>query len=235
MTIGLDRATQYRRAFAIEHRRSGILGHPVEPGGDSRDAALIAVRLDNRTAGLIRRLRPSGWGRAKMMRRVDVFFDGLFMDADALREKGFDPIDIRPANVKGMALRLGDRATLVPDPAGRVHGILMALHPPSSIGSMPSPACPPIALKRLSQSSRMGAWYQPCASISPRLYRPVAPIRNMPPGCRRWRGDSGCRKTTSRTSAELAGRATIRSGQLAKCPRCGYGANSIARTEGGFA
>jgi hypothetical protein len=62
-----------------------------------------------------------------MMRRVDVFFYGLFMDADALREKGLDPINIRPANVKGMALRLGDRATLVPDPAGRVHGILMAL------------------------------------------------------------------------------------------------------------
>jgi hypothetical protein len=62
-----------------------------------------------------------------MTRRVDTFFYGLFMDADALREKGLDPIDIRPANVKGMALRLGDRATLVPDPAGCVHGMLMAL------------------------------------------------------------------------------------------------------------
>jgi hypothetical protein len=64
-----------------------------------------------------------------MLRRVDVFFYGLFMDADALREKGLEPTNIRPANVKGMALRLGDRATLVRDPAGRVHGMLMALAP----------------------------------------------------------------------------------------------------------
>jgi hypothetical protein len=62
-----------------------------------------------------------------MIPRVDIFFYGLFMDADTLREKGLDPINIRPANVKGMALRLGDRATLVPDPAGCVHGVLMAL------------------------------------------------------------------------------------------------------------
>jgi hypothetical protein len=62
-----------------------------------------------------------------MMWRVDIFFYGLFMDANALREKGLDPINIRPANVKGMALRLGDRATLVPDPAGCVHGMLMTL------------------------------------------------------------------------------------------------------------
>jgi hypothetical protein len=62
-----------------------------------------------------------------MIRRVDIFFYGLFMDADALRKKGLDPINIRRANVKGMALRLGDRATLVADPAGCVHGMLMAL------------------------------------------------------------------------------------------------------------
>jgi hypothetical protein len=62
-----------------------------------------------------------------MIRCIDIFFYGLFMDADALREKGLDPINIRRANVKGMALRLGDRATLVPDPAGCVHGMLMAL------------------------------------------------------------------------------------------------------------
>ena len=63
----------------------------------------------------------------KMERRVDIFFYGLFMDQDALRGKGFDPVDIRPAHVEGMTLRLGDRATLVPDPAGRVYGMLMAL------------------------------------------------------------------------------------------------------------
>jgi Gamma-glutamyl cyclotransferase, AIG2-like len=62
-----------------------------------------------------------------MVRRVDVFFYGLFMDADALRAKGLDPVDIRQASVQGMALRLGDRATLVPASTGSVHGMLMAL------------------------------------------------------------------------------------------------------------
>jgi Gamma-glutamyl cyclotransferase, AIG2-like len=62
-----------------------------------------------------------------MVRRVDVFFYGLFMDAEALRAKGFDPVEARQASVKGMTLRLGDRATLVPDFGGSVHGMLMAL------------------------------------------------------------------------------------------------------------
>ena len=62
-----------------------------------------------------------------MIRRVDVFFYGLSMDADALRGKGLDPINIRRASVQSMVLRLGDRATLIPDPAGCVHGMLMAL------------------------------------------------------------------------------------------------------------
>lgn len=62
-----------------------------------------------------------------MERRVDVFFYGLFMDADALRGKGLHPDDIRQARVDGMALRLGDRATLIPDPAAWVYGVLMGL------------------------------------------------------------------------------------------------------------
>jgi Gamma-glutamyl cyclotransferase, AIG2-like len=62
-----------------------------------------------------------------MERRVDVFFYGLFMDADALRSKGLHPYDVRQARVDGMALRLGDRATLVPDAAASVHGVLMGL------------------------------------------------------------------------------------------------------------
>jgi hypothetical protein len=62
-----------------------------------------------------------------MERRVDVFFYGLFMDQQALREKGFDPTDIRQARVERMTLRLGARATLVRDPTGCVHGMLMAL------------------------------------------------------------------------------------------------------------
>jgi hypothetical protein len=60
-------------------------------------------------------------------RLVDVFFYGLFMDANALRAKGLHPINERQAAVYGMTLRLGDRATLTPDSNGIVHGFVMAL------------------------------------------------------------------------------------------------------------
>ena len=62
-----------------------------------------------------------------MERRVEVFFYGLFMDADALREKGFRPTNARQASVEDIALHLGERATLVPERGGRVHGMLMSL------------------------------------------------------------------------------------------------------------
>jgi hypothetical protein len=62
-----------------------------------------------------------------MERRVEVFFYGLFMDADALREKGFHPADARQASVADLALHLGERATLVPERGGCVHGMVMSL------------------------------------------------------------------------------------------------------------
>jgi hypothetical protein len=49
------------------------------------------------------------------------------MDLDALPREGIQPIDVRRATVKGMTLRIGDRATLVPDPDGCVHGMAMCL------------------------------------------------------------------------------------------------------------
>jgi hypothetical protein len=52
-------------------------------------------------------------------RRVDVFFYGLFMDAQLLDAKGVRPADIRPAAVPGFAVRIGVGATLVPAPAGK--------------------------------------------------------------------------------------------------------------------
>ena len=52
-----------------------------------------------------------------MERRVEVFFYGLFMDADALRDKGFHPADARRASVGYMALHLGARATPIPSVA----------------------------------------------------------------------------------------------------------------------
>jgi len=62
-----------------------------------------------------------------MERSVEVFFYGLFMDESALREKGIRPAHARRASVDGFSLRLGTRATLVPDAAKCVHGMLMSL------------------------------------------------------------------------------------------------------------
>jgi hypothetical protein len=60
-------------------------------------------------------------------RTIDVFFYGLFMDADMLRANGLHPVNGRQACVSGMALRIGRRATLVPDPAGSVYGFVFGL------------------------------------------------------------------------------------------------------------
>ena len=62
-----------------------------------------------------------------MPRRIAIFFYGLFMDAEALRSKGVDPTNIRRATVRGFSMRIGQRATLVPDAAGQVCGIVMNL------------------------------------------------------------------------------------------------------------
>jgi hypothetical protein len=58
---------------------------------------------------------------------VPVFFYGLFMDVDVLRQKALNPTNVRQASVPGFSIRIGHRATLVPDMKGRVHGILMDL------------------------------------------------------------------------------------------------------------
>ena len=60
-------------------------------------------------------------------RPIDVFFYGSFMDADLLRANGFQPTNGRRAHVSGMALRVGRRAALAPDPASTVHGFVFGL------------------------------------------------------------------------------------------------------------
>jgi len=60
-------------------------------------------------------------------RHIEVFFYGLFMDADLLRTKGVHPTNIRPASVSGFALRIGQRATLLRSPNGLAHGMVMEL------------------------------------------------------------------------------------------------------------
>ena len=60
-------------------------------------------------------------------RQVDAFFYGLFMDVDLLRESGAEPVNPRRAYVAEFALRIGQRATLVPSPRARAYGMLIAL------------------------------------------------------------------------------------------------------------
>jgi hypothetical protein len=60
-------------------------------------------------------------------RRVAVFFYGLFMDAELLHAKDVDPVVVGNASIAGAALRVGQRAALVPSDAGTVHGVLMEL------------------------------------------------------------------------------------------------------------
>ena len=60
-------------------------------------------------------------------RRISVFFYGLFMDAEALRAKGINPTSPRRGRVEGYSLRIGQRATLIPDAKACVYGVLMDL------------------------------------------------------------------------------------------------------------
>lgn len=60
-------------------------------------------------------------------RRVKVFFYGLFMDAEALRAKGLDPVNPRAGRVHGWRPRIGKRAALVESRGDTTHGILMEL------------------------------------------------------------------------------------------------------------
>ena len=58
---------------------------------------------------------------------LDVFFYGLFMDADLFEAKGLRPRDPRRARIEGYGLRIGERATLVPAADEMAHGVVMAL------------------------------------------------------------------------------------------------------------
>ena len=61
------------------------------------------------------------------MRKIDVFFYGLFMDEALLRARGITSPNLRVASVPGFQLRIGNRATLVPAPEERVFGVVASL------------------------------------------------------------------------------------------------------------
>ncbi len=56
---------------------------------------------------------------------MNVFFYGLFMDARLLAEQGVEPSWAKPGFVDGRRLRIGDRATIVPQSDSRVYGVVM--------------------------------------------------------------------------------------------------------------
>jgi Gamma-glutamyl cyclotransferase, AIG2-like len=60
---------------------------------------------------------------------VMVFFYGLFMDESLLASKGVRPIDSTVGYVDGYSLRIGKRATLLPEANGRAYGVLMKIAP----------------------------------------------------------------------------------------------------------
>jgi hypothetical protein len=61
------------------------------------------------------------------IRRINVFFYGLFMDEAVLRGKGLNPVNRRVASVKDFSLLIGERATLIPCAGRIVYGVLYSL------------------------------------------------------------------------------------------------------------
>ena len=57
-------------------------------------------------------------------RRIDGFFYGLYMDLEILRQAGVAPGNGRRAYVENFALRIGQRATLLPSAGARAYGML---------------------------------------------------------------------------------------------------------------
>lgn len=57
----------------------------------------------------------------------DVFFYGLYMDEDILKEKGIEPRNRREAVAKGFRLRIGNGATLLRDEESKAYGMLYSL------------------------------------------------------------------------------------------------------------
>ena len=66
-------------------------------------------------------------GNRVSARPIEGFFYGLFMDVEVLRQAGTRPSNPRPAFVTDFALRIGERATLVPSGGARAYGMVIAL------------------------------------------------------------------------------------------------------------
>ena len=60
-------------------------------------------------------------------RSIDVFFYGLFMDVELLRASHVTAVHPRRGYVDGFALRIGQRATLVPADGARAYGVIIGV------------------------------------------------------------------------------------------------------------
>lgn len=58
---------------------------------------------------------------------TSIFFYGLFMDKALLASKGVHPAETTVGYVDGYGLRIGERATLIPEPNARTYGLLMTV------------------------------------------------------------------------------------------------------------
>lgn len=60
---------------------------------------------------------------------MKIFFYGLFMDESVLAAQGIRASGVKTGFVDGYSLRIGERATLVPDRDSRAYGIVMDVIP----------------------------------------------------------------------------------------------------------
>jgi hypothetical protein len=56
-----------------------------------------------------------------------IFFYGLFMDASLLAAKGLHPTPVGPAELPGYQIRIGNRASLIPNSKSTSYGMLIDL------------------------------------------------------------------------------------------------------------
>ena len=70
-------------------------------------------------------LRPCRLSEDMSTSRISVFFYGLFMDESLLASKGVHATEPTIGDVEGYALRIGERATLLPETGSRAYGVLM--------------------------------------------------------------------------------------------------------------
>ena len=58
---------------------------------------------------------------------MEVFFYGLFMDEGILSKKSIEPANPRPGYLDDYALKIGNRASLIPSQGERSYGIVMTV------------------------------------------------------------------------------------------------------------